>query len=211
MAPRLPSSSNGTAPALRGDAALDAALTPLVGVLAGGSGTRMGGCDKALLRTREGETLLARLQRVTREAGLAPVVVGGGARAGVDLALADSPLGIGPLGGLHALLLHAGSRPVIALACDLPYVSAALLARLAHASCAAPVLAPRDRESGKWQALCARYDSARVLASLEHALARGERSFQGWLREVRVEPFALEPGEDLQLRDWDEPGDIAAG
>jgi molybdopterin-guanine dinucleotide biosynthesis protein A len=176
----------------------------VLGVLAGGRGLRMGGCDKAELRTREGESLLERLLRFGSAVQLPCVVVGGVARSDL-LVLPDDPPGIGPIGGLRALLAHAGGVPALALACDLPYVSAALISRLAHAPCRAPVLAPRDPETGKWQPLFARYQSAEVLPSLDAAITRGVRSFQTWLRGEYVEELMLSPEERALLADWDEP------
>jgi molybdopterin-guanine dinucleotide biosynthesis protein A len=137
------------------------------------------------------------------------VVVGGCARSGA-IVLADEPAGIGPIGGLRALLAYAGARPALVLACDLPYVSAALISRLAHAQSSAPVLAPRDPETGKWQPLFARYDAPRVLPSLDAAITAGVRSFQTWLRGVHVEELVLLPDERAQLCDWDEPRDLEA-
>jgi molybdopterin-guanine dinucleotide biosynthesis protein A len=180
----------------------------LLGVLAGGRGTRMGGRDKGALPAPDsGETLLARLVRLGRAAGLQPVIVGGQGVPGVPL-LCDEPAGIGPIGGLCALLAHAGERAAIALACDLPYLSAELIAKLACAESSAAVLAARDRPSGKWQPLFARYDSPRVLPVLRGAIASGTRSFQSFLRELDVQELALDASEHALLRDWDTPGDL---
>jgi len=180
----------------------------LIGVLAGGRGQRMGGRDKAALLAPGGaEALLPRLLRLCRELDLQAVVVGGAHAADVPL-LPDEPAGIGPLGGLAALLAHAGERPALALACDLPYLGAELLARLAHAPSRAAVLAPRDRGSGKWQPLFARYDSPRVLPELRAAITAGTRSFQQLLGRLAVEDLVLSEAEHAQLRDWDSPDDM---
>jgi molybdopterin-guanine dinucleotide biosynthesis protein A len=185
------------------------ALTGIVlGVLAGGRGSRMGGRDKgALPAPGTGEPLLPRLLRIAAEVGLDAVVVGGAGVPGARL-LADEPAGVGPLGGFHALLGHAGERQVIALACDLPYLQLELLARLAREPSAAAVLAARDPESGKWQPLFARYDAPRVLPVLRAALARGVRSFQAVLAELEVQELAISPEERAELRDWDAPDDL---
>jgi len=180
---------------------------PLVGILAGGAGRRMGGTDKARLVSPGGEHLLPRLLRVCRELSLPAVVVGGTAPEGV-LALSDVPKGIGPIGGLNALLAHAGGRPALLLACDLPYLSAPLLGRLAHAASTSPVLAARDPETGKWQPMFARYASAVVLPALQRAIAEGVRSLQTFLRTQAVEELALDELERAQLRDWDTPDDL---
>jgi molybdopterin-guanine dinucleotide biosynthesis protein A len=168
----------------------------------------MGGTDKARLRVPgSDETLVERLLRLGGELGLDCVVVGGEGVPGSSL-LQDLPSGIGPIGGLCALLEHAAGRPALALACDLPYVTEELLERLARSSSNAAVLAPRDPATGKWQPLFARYCSEQVLAPLQLAIAGGVRSFQTFLRSVEVEELPLSPGERMQLRDWDEPRDV---
>ena len=190
------------------------ALDPLLGVWVGGRGRRMGGVQKALLRTPDGtETLLERLLRVARAAGIAEVVLVGRAELGeVARGLAqlpDTTSGIGPLGGLAALLDRAGERPALALACDMPYVSAQLLARLARAPRGdAQVLAARDPASGKWQPLFARYDASSVGPQLTAALAAGETSFQALFRRLHAVELRLSAEEHAQLRDWDRPEDM---
>jgi molybdopterin-guanine dinucleotide biosynthesis protein A len=181
----------------------------VLGVLAGGRGRRMGGRDKARLPAPDsGEPLIERVLRLGQEVGLACVVVGGRPPDGA-LLVRDDPAGIGPIGGLCALLAHAGERPALALACDLPYVTAAVLARLARTPCSAAVLAPRDPETGKWQPLFARYDSARVLPLLRDAIGDGVRSFQTFLRSLEVNELTLSEAERASLCDWDEPADLA--
>jgi molybdopterin-guanine dinucleotide biosynthesis protein A len=168
----------------------------------------MGGVDKArLLAPDSGEPLLERLLRLGRELGLECVVVGGDAPAGIAQ-LVDEPAGVGPIGGLSALLAYAGERPALALACDLPFVTGPLLARLAHTGCSAAVLCPREPTNGKWQPLFARYDSARVLPVLRAAVATGVRSFQTFLRTVEVAELELAEQERAQLADWDAPSDV---
>lgn len=182
---------------------------PLVGVFAGGRGSRMGGYDKAQLAAPgSAETLLGRLWRLSSELGLRCVVVGGPLRPGLEV-LPDDPPGIGPLGGLGALLAHAGQQPVIALACDLPLLSVELIARLARSGSAASVVAPRESRHGKWEPLCARYDPVRVLPAVRRASASGAHSLQTLFRELDVEELALTDAERELLRDWDEPADFA--
>jgi molybdopterin-guanine dinucleotide biosynthesis protein A len=181
---------------------------PLLGVFAGGRGLRMGGRDKAQLPAPiTGEPLQARLLRLGRQQGLACVVVGG-ASTGEVVVLADEPAGIGPIGGLCALLAHAAECPAIALACDLPYLDDALLARLATTPSDAAVLSARDPVTGKWQPLFARYDSPRVLPALRVAIADGVRSFQTWMRTLEVDELPLSDAERALLRDWDHPADM---
>lgn len=130
----------------------------------------MGGQPKGLLRIRE-LTLIGRWCDVLGRLGLSPVLIGrheAYAELGLTL-IADDPPGIGPLGGIVALLRTAGDATVLALACDMPHVTGALVERLLAAP-EATVVAPRIGE--KWEPLCARYDAPRVLLI---ARAGGER------------------------------------
>ena len=202
----------------------------------------MGGVAKGLLPAPDsGEPLVARLRHKAESLGLRCVLVGAApAYAGLGLEMiGDDPPGLGPLGGLRALLRAAAGAPVLALACDLPFVSRALLARLASpgahetddpdrihpprlpdANAAEqsgrqrwPADAPIDvlaaRRQERWEPLCARYHAS-VLPVLDAALAEGERSFQGLLRRLRVGELRLSPEQEHELTDWDAPGDIPA-
>lgn len=181
----------------------------LCGIFVGGRASRMHGRAKGLLRADTGEPVVVRLVRVARAAGLEPVWVGLEQSAHADAyraaaalpELADRPPGIGPLGGL-AGLLEAGSA--IAVACDMPFVSSALLTRLRSERPGAAVLAPRSQ--GLWEPLCARYDAALVLPTLTRALDAGTRSFQQLLASLEVTELTLATREELV--DWDTPEDL---
>jgi molybdopterin-guanine dinucleotide biosynthesis protein A len=185
-----------------------------IGLFVGGRGTRMGGVAKGLLRAPSGASILEHLLTQCRVAlpSAARVLVGDAAAyASLELpVLSDAPAGVGPLGGLRALLLdaaRAGEHAVIALACDMPFVSARLLARLAAETPEAVALAPRTETL--WQPLCARY-SLGALSAVEAALAAGERSLQRVFARLGREalPLELDPEEQSELRDWDEPDDV---
>lgn len=175
----------------------------------------MGGVSKALLPAPvTGEPLAARTLGLARALHLDAVLVGAVDDAALPPSAAalprlrDDPEGIGPLGGLAALLAHAGARPVIALACDMPYVSAALLDKLARTPCASAVLAARDPATGKWQPMFARYAPAETRPALAAALAASERSFQALLARTSCTELVLSPAEHAELRDWDSPADM---
>jgi molybdopterin-guanine dinucleotide biosynthesis protein A len=186
-------------------------VSALLGIFVGGAATRMGGLPKGLLPARDtGEPLVVRLARLAAELGYEPVLVGqaDAYRAALPdvVALADQPACIGPLGGLGALLAAAGSRRALAIACDMPFVSGTLLARLGREPFTM-VLAPRA-DASRWQPLCASYDAAQVSPVLASAVASGVRSFQALFARLEVTELALNSVDRGELVDWDTPEDV---
>lgn len=184
----------------------------LAGIFVGGAARRMGGAPKGLLPAPDtGEALVVRAARCCVEAGITPVLVGRAEayRAALPTlsVIDDDPPGCGPLGGLHALLRHAARGVVVALACDLPYLTADALRALRDAPDDAPVVAPRASDDAPWEPLLARYDVARALPAVEGALAHGRHGLQPLLRALGVRELTLPAA---CLIDWDSPGDLAA-
>jgi molybdopterin-guanine dinucleotide biosynthesis protein A len=125
--------------------------------------------------------------------------------------LEDTPPGVGPLGGLRALLQRTaddGYEAAVALACDLPYVTPELVARLASEQSDAVALAPH--EADRWYALTARYSIA-LLPEIDEALARQQHSLQKLFAGLGAgaRRLAVDEGELASLRDWDSPEDLA--
>jgi molybdopterin-guanine dinucleotide biosynthesis protein A len=180
---------------------------PLFAIFVGGAATRMGGRPKGLLRAPDGRSIVERWRDLAVEVGLRSVLVGD-ARAYAHLgmeSIGDQVAGAGPLAGLCGLLRDRPDSQVIAVACDMPFVTAELLRRLAFAESDAAVLAPR--RDGRYEPLFARYDRARVLPLAERQLAGGDRSLQKLLRDAGARDFVLSENEWPLLADWDEPAD----
>lgn len=194
---------------------------PEIGILVGGRGLRMGGTAKSNLPIG-GRTILERTLEVCRTATLTGAadpariwLVGESsayAASGVSR-LGDDPSGIGPLGGLRALLRELAPRGAVALvlAGDLPFVTAELLERLWHDAPDAAALAPCDSE-GRWQPLFARYRPEVLLPEIEHALEQGRTSLQYLFERLaaRASRLELSASEERALRDWDRPSDMIA-
>lgn len=181
----------------------------VAGIFVGGAGARMGGAAKGLLVGSDRKTLLARWCELFAELAVPVVLVGEGeAYAGLSTpALRDEPPAVGPLGGLLALLRHAGAGHAIAVACDMPWVSRPLLQRLLHDEPEAPLLAAWQRD--RWQPFFARYDAPAVLPVAERCLAEGQRALHTLLAAAGARPLHLSDAELAQLRDWDTAADIA--
>ena len=188
----------------------------VVGLFVGGRGSRFGGIAKGNLRHPSGVRLVERLASVCRTAlPEAPIVLVGERAEYGDLGLTtlpDEPRGIGPLGGLRALVSLAakeGYDAAIALACDMPFVTIELVSRLACAEPTALALAPR--RDGRWEPLVARY-AVSTLPVLDTAIAAGEHSLQKIFARLGDEAHALfvEEKEMLALTDWDSPEDLAS-
>jgi molybdopterin-guanine dinucleotide biosynthesis protein A len=136
-------------------------------VLAGGHGNRIGGA-KATVELA-GHPLIDHPLAAVEAASLEPVVV---AKRDSELpplsarVIHEPDQPRHPLCGIVAALRHAGARPAIVVACDMPFVTAALLAWLAARP--EPLVVPLV--DGRPQPLLARYDPS-LLPELEGALA----------------------------------------
>jgi molybdopterin-guanine dinucleotide biosynthesis protein A len=179
----------------------------LAGIFVGGASRRMGGRPKGLLLAPSGETIVARWRRMLDALGVPSLLVGkhdAYAPLGIE-SIEDSPAGIGPLGGLVALLARAGGRRVIAVACDMPFVSEPLLEKLAAHPSHACAVAPK--RGGMWEPLFARFEGSLPLeVAVRHAQG-GRQSLFGVLDAVGAEQLVLSDGELAELRDWDFPAD----
>jgi molybdopterin-guanine dinucleotide biosynthesis protein A len=137
-------------------------------VLAGGQGSRLGG-DKATVELG-GRPLISYPLAALATAGLEAVVC---AKPGQELPPLEVPVVAEPeqprhpLCGIVAALRAGEGRPVVAIACDLPFVSVGLIEALAAA--AEPLVIPRL--AGRPQPLLARYEPS-LLPDLEAALER---------------------------------------
>jgi molybdenum cofactor guanylyltransferase len=129
-------------------------------VLAGGKSSRMGGnTDKAFLDFR-GESLLDRALGVIGEVCGKVAIVGDPAKFAKYPAvsvIADIFPGCGPLGGIHAALVHSSAELNLMLAVDMPFVSAKLLAFLFAAAEQNDSVVTVPRAGLGLQPLCAVY------------------------------------------------------
>jgi molybdopterin-guanine dinucleotide biosynthesis protein A len=184
----------------------------IAGIFVGGQSTRMGGLPKGRLLARDSaEPLIVRTSRLLTSLALTPVLVGG-AEPYRDLLpelprLVDLPTDVGPLGGLGALLAVAQGEQVIALACDMPFLSTSLLEQLVLSEATGDALAPKGA-AGFWEPFCARYRVATVAPVLSETLAAGERSFRALFARLSITELEITADQRRTLRDWDNEEDM---
>lgn len=182
----------------------------VAGIFVGGRSSRMGGRPKGLLEVSPGMTLVDRWRGIFEHLAIPVVLVGEHqAYAHLGLPVLADELHAGPLGGLLALLSHAEDRLAIAVACDMPFVSEALVGRLASLprTAAAPAIA--GRRGGFWEPFFARYDARIVLPVARAEAAASRMTLKGLLAAVNAEELVLTDAEAAELDDWDTPEDAA--
>jgi molybdopterin-guanine dinucleotide biosynthesis protein A len=155
-------------------------------ILAGGRSRRLGGLNKAALELAPsgGPSLLdrqlARLRRVVDRT----IIIANDAEAfrasGVPV-IPDLRPGEGAIGALRTAVHSAQTDRTLVLACDMPFVSEALLAYLVEAGRAVDIAIPRT--SRGYEPLCATY-SRRTAAELLRLIE--EKQFK--LSEVALIP-----------------------
>ena len=157
-------------------------------ILAGGRARRFGGADKASLtvgRARIIDRQLAALSTVADDVRIVTNDPGRYGDLGVRL-IPDAVAGAGPLGGIYSALLDAAHERVLVIACDLPFVTAALLERLvAESRTGEPVDAVVPRSARGLEPLCALY-TTRCAAAAKDQMERGSLQVAGLLDAIRT-------------------------
>jgi molybdopterin-guanine dinucleotide biosynthesis protein A len=172
-------------------------LAPFGAIMAGGLNTRYG--DLKALASVGGSAIVERVIERLREVTPDVVLIANDATAYAALRLPTKPdriPGLGALGGLHAALHWAAEedRPgILAVACDMPFVSTALLQRLleeAQAHDGPDVVVPESGSRRGLEPLCAYY-SVRCLPAIAAAIQRGDTRMIGFHGDVRVQRVPL--------------------
>ena len=172
-------------------------------ILAGGGATRLGGADKASLVIGGRRILDRQLAVLTPITGDIRIVANAAARyadLGVPV-VADAVNGAGPLGGVYTALVDARHEAVLVLACDLPFVTAALVERLAAEygrGGQVDAVVPRSRRG--LEPLCALYRKGCADAA-RRCLDGGELRMTAFLASVRVRELDLERDGSLAAED----------
>jgi molybdopterin-guanine dinucleotide biosynthesis protein A len=167
---------------------------PSVAILAGGRARRFDGRDKSALVVG-GRTILER--QLAELAALSDdiMIVGGREPSGGDAgrtrvalarAVPDRTPGCGPLSGLDAALAAARHAVVVLVACDMPFVTAALCRRLTDLTATADAVVPRTERG--YHPLCAAY-TARCRPAVERRLAARQLKLVDLLHDLLVRPI----------------------
>jgi molybdopterin-guanine dinucleotide biosynthesis protein A len=183
-------------------------------ILVGGRATRYGGQDKSALLVG-GRSILDRQLEVLAAVADDILIVGREgtpATAGLKSYAPASTAGLksrttsrfkparirqvsdrapdrGPLGGLDAALAAADHDTVIVVACDMPFVTGALLRRLLALTDEADAVVPRTEDG--YHPLCAAYTRA-CQPVVARRLAQGRLALTGLFEELRTRVVTIE-------------------
>lgn len=184
---------------------------PLCGIFVGGAARRMAGFPKGLLPVGSQRlSIVDSLANLASSLGCEVVLVGDNpAYRALSLpVLADDPPGTGPLGGLRALLSASSAEPVLALGCDMPFVSKAVLCRLLAVDLRdADLAAAKTNPDAKLETFLARYAPS-VKPHLDRALSDGQLGLQKVWQTLRVKTVLLDESEQQAAKDWDAWDDV---
>lgn len=167
-------------------------------ILAGGASSRMGS-DKSLLRLG-GRTFVESAADALRAVSTRVSVVSSRheeERHGLPL-VRDLRANLGALGGLHAALASCRADWAAVLACDLPFVTGELLARLASMCADSLDAVVPIQEDGRVQPLSALYRARVCLEQVEVMIRTGELRPRLLLSRVRARRVAFEELRDLE-------------
>lgn len=159
-------------------------------ILAGGRARRLGGVNKGALPLGPLD-IVGRQLEVIRSVAAHVFVVGratdGWEARGLSVVPDDRP-DCGPLGGIYTAIRHSPCERTLVVACDLPFLTAALLERLARET--ADAVVPRSARG--LEPLCAIYARS-CLADIRARLDRGALEASVLPSGARV----LEIGQEL--------------
>src|SRR5215204_6287262 len=157
-------------------------------ILAGGRARRFGGADKASLSVGGARIIDRQLSALSSIADDIRIVANDAERyaaLGVRI-IPDAIADAGPLGGIYSALVDARHDTVIVIACDMPFVTAALLERLVtehRAGDQVDAVVPRSARG--LEPLCAVYDR-RCANSARARIERGALQVAGFLDDIRT-------------------------
>jgi len=182
-------------------------------ILAGGRARRLGGVDKSALAVGAG-SILERQLSLLRDLTPHILIVGADRSrvpAGGVRVVADRLPGAGPLGGLYTALMEAPTEQVLVIACDMPFLTAPFLMRLAARGVDVDVAVPRSA-AGR-HPLCASYArraAGHLKARIDGGDLRVREALEGLdVRELGPDELAGFDPDGLLLLNVNTPDDYA--
>lgn len=168
-----------------------------VAVLAGGSGSRLGGIDKGMMSI-EGINLVERLMKTLK--GLDTLIVCRDDQikdySPYSQVIGDEFKEMGPLGGIHAALKFF-KEPILVVGVDMPFVKREVIDCLFREFSHEEALIPTWKD-GKTEPLLACYNY-KIVDRIRRNLEKGERKIINALNMDRVKLYPVE-----RLRQYDE-------
>ncbi len=166
-------------------------------ILAGGKSSRMGK-DKALLSI-EGKSFLSHIYQQANQFSQQVYIVTPWQEKYQDLVddncqfITEAKKFQGPLSAFSQGLTHIQTQWVLLLACDLPYFNLAPIENWINELEQLPPdsVAFLVNNQNRWECLCGFY-RRNCLSSIEQYLNTGGKSFQSWLKNVKVTPISID-------------------
>ena len=170
-------------------------MTPIEGfILTGGQSRRMG-TDKSRLKL-DGVSFVERIVRELAAVTTSQKIVGGsGSEFGLETAPDVYP-NWGALGGVHGALASCSAPWALIVACDFPFVTSDLFARLAALRENFEAVAPIQRD-GIPQPLCALYQREPCLRLAEQFIKSGERKPVALLQSIQTRWVSFDELKDM--------------
>jgi molybdopterin-guanine dinucleotide biosynthesis protein A len=168
-------------------------------IQAGGLSSRMGK-NKALVEFR-GQPMIARVMDRIKDLGeeLLIVVADKEGFGSLDARIEQDLIsGLGPLGGLYTALYYAQNPYVLAVACDMPFLSRTLLHQEQDLLISGGYDVVVPSLSNGLEPLHAVYRREICLGEIGRAIRSGEKKLISWFSKVRVRRF-----EEYEIRHVD--------
>ncbi len=169
-------------------------------ILAGGRASRMGGINKAFIEVG-GERLVDRTMRIYRSFFREIILSTNSPLEYLEFdarIVTDIHRGKGPLGGIHAGLLHANCEQVFVSACDMPYLSEGFIRHMIAQAKGYDLVVPVTANG--FESLHAIY-SRKCLPVIESQIERGELKVSLLFRKFKTREIPVE-----EIRRFDPEG-----
>jgi len=173
-------------------------------ILAGGKAGRMGGINKAFIEVG-GERLIDRTMRVYRPLFGEIIISTNSPLEYLEFdarLITDIYRGKGPLGGIHAGLLHATCEHAFVSACDMPFLSEAFIRHMIERAAGYDLVVPVTANG--FESLHAIY-SRKCLPVIESQIERGELKVSHLFKKFKTREIPVD-----EIRRFDPEGKLFA-